>query len=225
MEACHVSAEEQRYGTDFRRRIAVNAHIFRDASRGIAPGQGVFSANPKAYVHSQDLADGFNNYAVYWSENKIEWFFNGRPFASIPNEYWDQELHPKWTVEANFQWHGVLPDVKALQRTKRAEKRAGIVHGSTEMAVSYIRTWSTEPTTPATTARQSGAKVDNLLNVPQDEAQAEVNPQAKNKYEDFYRLQKAPKGDEVLLEEVSPPAGQSWEEEIEKASTRRRRRR
>lgn len=227
-ECAHVSGEEQKFGVDWRRRVRGNAHSFRDPDKGTSLSN-IHTANPPSYVHSQDLADSFNDFAVFWSDSKIEWFFNGRPIAAINNDYWDQELHPKWTVEANFQWQGVLPDPQELKRLRRRERYKRIVHGSNELSIAHIRTWSTTPKVATTTTRQFG-KFKGTTNVKElnkivEKTKPKLNPNAKEKKERFDVLQRAPEPGEKLLEPVTPPKGETWAEEVQKAINRRRRRR
>ena len=128
-------------GLDFRKRINMNLHVFRDDKKGIERGKNEIS-KPSFYTHKSFLRSRFHTYGVDWSKKYITWTFNGRRIRRERNRYWHQALPLKFDVETMPHWFGLpsrrtLPSVyrikyiRAWKRTRR-RKRSAEATNSTE---------------------------------------------------------------------------------------------
>jgi hypothetical protein len=106
-----------------RRGLQTNAHLFHSPTyKGTVEDH--ISAS-ETWVAPVDLAEDFHVYGLHWTEERIEWLFDGEVIRSIPNEHWHQPLHVNLNVEAN-PWFGALPRDSELPA---------------EYRVDYIRVW------------------------------------------------------------------------------------
>lgn len=112
-------------GTDFRKRVNMNLHVFRDKKRNIVRGKNEFS-RPSYYVHSRYLRSSFNTYGLDWNRRWITWTFNGRRIRSERNTHWKQAFPIKLDVETMPHWFG-LPSRRTLPAVFK---------------VDYFRAWS-----------------------------------------------------------------------------------
>lgn len=115
MESSFIEAGVQKFGTDMRKRIISNAHVFRNVSAGIGR-DNMYTVRPNVYEDKGVLADQYKVYAMDWNPKRITWLVDGYPYVSIENKYWHSPLYLKFDVETNMDWHGVIPDIKTMGR-------------------------------------------------------------------------------------------------------------
>ncbi|CAN8077323.1 unnamed protein product [Agarophyton chilense] len=114
-----------RDGLDFRQRINMNLHVFRNTKNGISPGVNEIN-KPTYYTHTKKLRSKFNTYGIDWSRKFITWTFNGRAIRKDRNTDWRQAFPIKLDVETMPFWFG-LPSEETLP---------------VSFKIKYIRTWS-----------------------------------------------------------------------------------
>lgn len=224
-------------GIDFRRRINMNLHVFRNVKKGIEPGVNTIS-KPGFYTHSSFLRSKFNVYGIDWSKKWITWTFNGRAIRRERNKYWKQALPIKFDVETMPNWFG-LPSKETLPATYK---------------IKYIRTWSRTSTTQASVRRNSvrttrlsnpfqlgemfGFNNSSLQTFPSlgaenvvddeeedsdveddgvDNAETEVFPTEPETAvpQDVLQRSPIPGSNEIVYRPVVPPLGQTWRGIIE----------
>lgn len=211
-------------GIDFRRRINMNLHVFRDTKKGIEPGKNEIS-KPTYYTHSSFLRTKFNVYGLDWSKKWITWTFNGRAIRRDRNRKWKQAFPMKFDVETMPYWFG-LPSKNTLPATYK---------------IKYIRTWSrtttsTSSDTVSIAARNTvlqpstrqfidmfGLIAQTPMSGPddgdtddddeEDSAETEVFPQTEpqtNAPQDGLQRPPIPGSNEVVYRPVLPRFGGSW---------------
>eukprot|EP00178_Gracilaria_changii_P017159 TRINITY_DN4906_c0_g1_i1.p1 TRINITY_DN4906_c0_g1~~TRINITY_DN4906_c0_g1_i1.p1 ORF type:complete len:489 (-),score=85.72 TRINITY_DN4906_c0_g1_i1:113-1579(-) len=111
-------------GVDFRKRINMNLHVFRNERKGIVPGENEIS-KPTYYTHSKKLRSKFNTYGLDWNKRYITWTFNGRAIRKDRNYNWKQAFPMKFDVETMPYWFG-LPSKDTLPAVYK---------------IKYIRAW------------------------------------------------------------------------------------
>lgn len=120
-----------RDGVDYRKRINMNLHVFRNVEKGIEPRVNEIN-KPTYYTHTKKLRSKFNTYGVDWSRRYITWTFNGRAIRRDRNRHWKQAFPIKFDVETMPFWFG-LPSRKTLPATYK---------------IKYIRAWSRKKRKP-----------------------------------------------------------------------------
>lgn len=232
-ENSHITSKESKWNMDMRLRSVPNAHVYNRPTARIHR-KHLLSLRPPHFEHHEPLAFRAHVYGLLWTPKVITWFFDGKPFVSVPNKHWHQPMFVRFDVETNLAWHGILPNRKLLHDHPRL------------FSVHYFRVYSlkkknTQAWTPA--GRQLSALDDELLGTSgrveaqqevagKDEAAAarkaanSVNDVTAQSYpglkeantEDPTTLQRAPYAGETFGEVVPPPPGMTWAEAIAKYS-------
>ncbi|PXF47303.1 Beta-porphyranase A [Gracilariopsis chorda] len=133
-------------GIDYRKRINMNLHVFRDVEKGIEPRVNEIN-KPTYYTHTKKLRSKFNTYGVDWSKRYITWTFNGRAIRRDRNRYWKQAFPIKFDVETMPYWFG-LPSRNTLPATYK---------------IKYIRAWSRKKRKPKEEERTEDEEVSERL--------------------------------------------------------------
>lgn len=231
IDVFELGGAAQNKGTDFRRRINMNLHVFRNVKKGIEPGKNQIS-KPAYYTHSSFLRSRFNVYGLDWSKKWITWTFNGRAIRRERNKYWKQAIPMKFDVETMPNWFG-LPSEKTLPATYKIE---------------YIRTWSRTPASDSSNVpsvrnsiRQSSpsrlgemfgfnspafqapppSEEEDFEDEDDDEANGAetevfpIEPQT-NAPQDGLQRAPIPGSNEVIYSPVLPAAGWTWQGMVQK---------
>lgn len=101
-ELAHVDQYRQRYGQDMRRRFNMNAHVFRDVSKGIQPDRNPVSSKIPPYWVDKPLAEQYRTYGLRWTPGDITWFLDGKEVARIPNKHWHTPLFIRFALGKLF---------------------------------------------------------------------------------------------------------------------------
>ena len=128
-ENSHVSHLESKWRIDMRLKVVPNAHAATEPMEIIEPDK-LITAKPAWYTHWEHISKRPHTYGLLWTPKRIVWFFDGRPFVSIPNRHWHRKLFVRFDVETNMAWHGIVPNVWSLR------KHPKLYH------VHYFRVWS-----------------------------------------------------------------------------------
>lgn len=128
-ENSHVSKAESKWNVDMRPQIVPNAHAFYGPANTFDPFN-MISVKPPWYTHTEPLAWKPHTHGLLWTPTKVTFFFEGKPYLTIPNKHWHNPLHMRIDVETNIRWHGIVPNVWKLNRHPELYK------------VMYFRAWS-----------------------------------------------------------------------------------
>ncbi len=128
-ENSHVSHLESQWKIDMRTKVVPNALAYVDPGKIIDPGKLV-SSKPAWYNHHEHITRRPHTYGLLWTPKRITYFFDGKPYVSVPNKYWHRKLFVRFDVETNMKWHGIIPNVWRLNKNPKI------------YSVHYFRVWS-----------------------------------------------------------------------------------
>ena len=128
-ENSHVSHLESKWRIDMRKKVVPNAHAATEPMDIIEPDK-LITAKPRWYNHWENLQKKPHTYGLLWTKQRITFFFDGKPYVSIPNRHWHRRLFVRFDVETNMEWHGIVPNVWRLRKSPKIYD------------VHYFRVWS-----------------------------------------------------------------------------------
>ncbi|KAI0565021.1 glycoside hydrolase [Gracilaria domingensis] len=214
-----------RDGVDYRKRINMNLHVFRNKKRGIEPGKNEID-KPTYYTHRKKLRSKFNRYGVDWAKRYITWTFNGRRIRRDRNRHWKQAFPIKFDVETMPYWFGLpskdtLPatyKIKYIRAWTRKRKRK---NDEEDKTVRQLNT-ALLPISSLTAGTDNGSAEEDGGDDDEDEAVMEIEDMNTNAEtaapQDGLQRPPIPGSSERVYMPVTPFGGGSWAPFIEEVN-------